>query len=113
MYCGTSIFGNLFHDVTRAAFIGGGRDDRIENNIFVDCKPAVHVDSRALGWAHDHSDDWLKEIREKGTLSGIRYNKPPYSVRYPKLAELPGPDPAAPAGTLIAQRLPGGQVGRD
>lgn len=105
MYCGTSIFGNVFHDVTRAAFIGGGRDDRIENNIFVDCKPAVHVDSRALGWAHDHSDDWLKEIREKGTLSGVRYNKPPYSERYPKLAELPGPDPAAPAGTLIARNI--------
>ena len=105
MYCGTSIFGNLFHDVTRAAFIGGGRDNRIVNNIFVDCKPAVHVDSRALGWAHDHSDAWLKEIAEKGTLSRIRYNQPPYSTRYPKLAELPGPDPAAPGGSLIARNV--------
>ena len=35
----------------RAAFIGGGRDSIVENNIFVDCEPAVHVDARALGWA--------------------------------------------------------------
>ena len=49
MFCGTLIYGNVFFDVTRAAFIGGGRDCSIENNIFVDCNPAIHIDARAAG----------------------------------------------------------------
>ena len=51
MFCGTEISGNLFYRVTRAAMIGGGRDCLVKNNLFVDCKPALHIDARALGWA--------------------------------------------------------------
>lgn len=105
MYCGTSIFGNVFYDVTRAAYIGGGRDNSFENNLFVDCKPAVHVDSRGLGWAHEWSDDWLKEIREKGTISGIRFNQSPYRDRYPSLATILENEPAAPVGSFIARNI--------
>jgi len=105
MFCGTKIYGNVFYKVTAAAFIGGGRDCSIENNIFVDCNPAVHVDARALGWAHGHADMWVKEGREKGTLSGILYDEPPYSERYPKLVGILGDDPAAPKGNVIAQNV--------
>ncbi|MBL9178310.1 MAG: right-handed parallel beta-helix repeat-containing protein [Verrucomicrobiaceae bacterium] len=104
-FSGTTIFGNLFHDVTRAAYIGGGHDNRIENNLFVDCKPAVHVDSRGLGWAHRWPAEWVKEIKEKGTLSGIRYNQPPYSTRYPELPRILEQEPAAPTGSLIARNV--------
>jgi len=105
MWCGTEIVGNLFYRVTRAAFIGGGRDCLIENNIFVDCKPAIHVDARALGWARDGADEWVKEAREKGTLSGTRYNQPPYSERYPKLVNILAEDPNAPRGNVIARNV--------
>lgn len=105
MYCGTAIFGNVFYKVTMAAFIGGGRDNTIENNIFVDCKPAIHVDARALGWAHGQGDDWIKENQEKGTVSGITYNKPPYSDRYPQLVNLLNDDPNAPKGNVIARNI--------
>lgn len=105
LYSGTSIFGNVFRDVTRAAYIGGGHDNRIENNLFVDCKPAVHVDSRGLGWAFKWPADWVKEAREKGTLSGIRFDRPPYSDRYPRLATILDKDPAAPTGSLIARNV--------
>jgi hypothetical protein len=54
--------------VTRAAFIGGGRDCTIANNVFVDCQPALHIDARAMGWAKYHADEWVKEGHEKGTL---------------------------------------------
>lgn len=105
MYCGTEIVGNVFYRVTRAAFIGGGRDCTIANNIFVECDPAVHVDARALGWAHDHSDMWIEEAKTKGTLSGIAYNKPPYSTRYPQLVPILDEDPAAPRGNTIARNI--------
>jgi hypothetical protein len=105
MYCGTEISGNVFYQVPRAAFIGGGRDCQIVNNVFVDCQPAVHIDARALGWAHDHSDGWIREGREKGTLSGMRFAEPPYSVRYPELIKILDEDPAAPRGNVVARNV--------
>jgi len=105
MFGGTEIVGNVFYRVTRAAFIGGGRDCRIENNVFVDCTPAVHVDARAMGWAKYHADEWVKEGRAKGTLSGIPYQQPPYSERYPKLVRILDDDPWAPRGNVIARNL--------
>ena len=51
MFCGTTIHGNVFYKVPRAAFIGGGRDCTVENNVFVDCTPALHIDARGMGWA--------------------------------------------------------------
>jgi hypothetical protein len=105
MFGGTEISGNLFYRVTRAAFIGGGRDCRIENNIFVDCSPSIHVDARALGWAKYHADGWLKEALEQGTLSGTRFREPPFSVRYPKLVDILLKEPEAPAGNVIARNI--------
>jgi len=105
MFSSADIFGNVFYKVTRAAFIGGGRDCSIENNIFVDCKPAVHVDARALGWARYHADEWVKEAKEKGTISGIAYDKPPYSERYPQLARILEGNPNAPEGNVIARNI--------
>jgi hypothetical protein len=105
MFASADIYGNVFYRVTRAAFIGGGRDCRVENNIFVECNPALHVDARALGWAGYHADGWLKEAQEKGTLCGIEYNKPPYSTRYPALARILEGEPKAPEGNVIARNV--------
>ncbi len=105
MFASAEIYGNIFHKVTSAAFIGGGRDCTVENNIFVDCKPALHVDARALNWAHYHADEWIKEASEKGTLSGIAYNKEPYASRYPQLPKILEKEPKAPEGNLIARNI--------
>jgi hypothetical protein len=50
LLCGQEITGNIFYKVPRAIFIGGGRDFLIENNVFVDCQPAIAYDSRGLTW---------------------------------------------------------------
>jgi hypothetical protein len=105
MFGGTEISGNLFYRVTRAAFIGGGRDCLVKNNLFVDCNPALHIDARALGWAHDHADRWIKEGREKGTLSGIRYLESPYRERYPDLVGILDDQPAAPKGNRVVSNV--------
>jgi len=105
MFCGTEIVGNIFYRVTSAAFIGGGRDCRVENNVFVDCSPALHVDARAMGWAKYHADEWVKEGRERGTLSGIAYTKPPYCDRYPTLPPILDEDPWAPRGNRVARNI--------
>lgn len=105
MFSSADIIGNVFYHVTRAAFIGGGRDCSIVNNIFVDCTPAIHVDARALGWAHYHADTWIEEAETKGTISGIRYKEPPYSTRYPQLPGIIEDEPKAPKGNTIARNI--------
>jgi hypothetical protein len=105
MFCGTTIASNVFYQVTRAAFIGGGRDNVVDNNVFVDCQPALHIDARALGWAHGHSDEWIREGKEQGTLSRTRFNQPPYSARYPQLPRILEEDPAAPRGNVVSRNI--------
>ena len=100
MFCGTAIYGNVFYDVTRAAFIGGGRDCTVENNVFVDCKPALHVDARAMGWAGYHVGTTMTQ-----RLKSMPYQTPPWSERYPKLLNLLDDEPAAPKGNLIARNV--------
>ncbi|HIJ66269.1 MAG TPA: hypothetical protein HPP77_10005, partial [Candidatus Hydrogenedentes bacterium] len=104
-FSSAAIYGNVFYKVTMAAFIGGGRDCTIENNVFVDCDPALHVDARALGWAAGCADNWIKEAGDKGTILGIAYDKPPYSERYPKLPGILEDEPKAPKGNLIARNI--------
>ncbi len=57
---GTEVFGNLFYKVHWAMFIGGGRDHRVENNVFVDCDPAVRMDGRGL----DKSPVWFNMVND-------------------------------------------------
>jgi hypothetical protein len=98
-YSGTQVFGNVFVRVTRAAMIGGGRDCTIENNVFVDCVPATHVDARGLGWAADGFEG-LKQ-----SLEQMPYQQPPWSTRYPQLVNILKEDPMAPRGDVIARNI--------
>lgn len=105
MFSGTAIRGNVFYRVTRAAFIGGGRDCLVENNIFVECTPAVHLDARALGWAADTVPTTMVP-----RLQAVPYQKPPWSERYPALVRILEEEPAAPRGNLIRRNVcTGGQ----
>jgi hypothetical protein len=100
MFCGTRIENNLFFRVTRAAFIGGGRDNTVIGNIFVDCRPALHVDDRALGWAADTVPTTMME-----RLNAMPFGEGPWRERYPKLLEILDDDPAAPKGNIVAHNL--------
>ncbi len=100
MFSGTTIYGNVFYRVTRAAFIGGGRDCIVENNIFVDCKPALHIDARAMGWAGYHVNTTMKD-----RLMAMPYQDPLWAKRYPKLVNILEDEPAAPKGNLVARNI--------
>lgn len=81
---GTEVFGNLFYKVHWAMFIGGGRDHRVENNLFVDCDPAVRVDGRGL----DRSPVWRNMVND---FMRRRLNDVPlalYRERYPEMKSL-------------------------
>jgi hypothetical protein len=82
--------------------IGGGRDNSIINNIFIDCVPSVHVDARGLGWYAPYIYPLHEKAELDSTISGIIYNKPPYSTRFPKLTDILNDEPAAPKGNVIS-----------
>jgi hypothetical protein len=108
MYCGTTVQGNLFDNVgSYAVLVGGGRDNLIDNNVFVDCFPyTVHVDSRALsGGGKAHADRWIEEAATKGTISGIAYSIPPYSTRFPELPDILNQEPLAPCGNRVTRNI--------
>ena len=81
---GTEVFGNIFYKVHWAMFIGGGRDHRVENNVFVDCDPAVRMDGRGL----DKSPVWYNMVYDfmKKQLQAVPQDL--YRARYPAIANL-------------------------
>lgn len=92
---GTEIFGNVFYKVQRAAFLGGGRDHQVVNNIFVECNYAVELDGRGLDaspvW-HGMVDQTMRQRLKEVPLAL-------YRERYPTMKGLDayyGP-PSGPA----------------
>ena len=103
-FCGTTIKENLFVKAGRAAMIGGGRDNTIEGNLFVDCDPAVHVDSRGKSWAAKYfvaGGEW----RILETLAEVHPKDPPYATRYPELATITSDDVAFARGNRILRNV--------
>ena len=47
----------------------------------------------------------MTEQKEKGTIYGIAYNKPPYSRRYPALVSILDDTPKAPEGNSIHKNV--------
>lgn len=107
---GTEVFGNVFYKVHWAMFIGGGRDHRVENNIFVDCDPAVRVDGRGLDRApvwREMVNDYMRQQLSKVPLSL-------YRERYPAMKSLDAyygpPEGPAIAGDAFKGVPPEGNV---
>ncbi len=112
---GTEVFGNIFYKVHWAMFIGGGRDHRVENNLFVDCDPAVRADGRGI----DKSPVWRNMVDQtmRERLNAVPLNL--YRERYPEMKTLdayygiPGGDPIVgdaftgipPEGNVIARNV--------
>jgi hypothetical protein len=104
---GTFIYGNLFKNVHRAVFLGGGRDFQVENNVFVNCKPAIELDARGLEKLPVWHDMVYKFMRDR--LDEMNPDQSPYATRYPELADLKkyyATDAGIPPGnTTIARNI--------
>jgi len=102
---GTLIYGNVLWKLHRAVFLGGGRDFRVENNVFIDCDPAVELDGRGLSTAPVWHDMVYKTMKQR--LDEMNWKQPPYSTRYPELAALEqyySKDDGVPPGNVLIAR---------
>lgn len=102
-WCGTTIFGNVFEGKGTGIQIGGGRDNVVENNLFVDKDLALILDQRGKNWAKDKEEGFRQEARE------LHVDKPPYSSRYPRLASFFGEDVMTATGNAFVRNLVAGK----
>src|SRR5690606_29778201 len=109
---GTTIFGNVFHRAGTAAFVGGGHDNIVENNVFVDCEFSIHLDARGVNWAKNSMDRKLVS-RLFDELDKVNYKQPPYSVRYPELTKILDMHPGQPRGNVFRHNLSYGGTWRE
>ncbi len=98
-FSSANIFGNVFYRVPMATHMGGGRDITIENNIYVDCTPAISVDARGLGW-HSYGVTTLTD-----RLNAVPYQSEPWRSRYPELVNILQEDPMAPRNIQVARNI--------
>ncbi len=98
--CSTRIMGNVFFDMLKPTFIGGGRDSAIENNIFIECDVPVYLDNRGLRWGH-----FVPSGPMYAQLRRMRYDQPPWRERYPSCARMLDEIPQAPLGNVVARNV--------
>jgi len=100
---GDSIIGNVFYRCDKAAFIGGGRDNVVRNNIFVDCNVGIHLDNRGTSRIkfNQPGDSWDLEAKAKR----LNYTAPPWSVRYPSLSRVMGEQPRLPLHNIVEKNV--------
>jgi hypothetical protein len=94
---GITVQGNVFVRVDRAVFIGGGKDNQVDGNLFIASSPAIHLDDRGLTWQRDQTMAADGLLRRR--LAAVPWRGPAYS-RYPELAMLLEQDPGRPSGNI-------------
>ena len=84
------VYGNVFYRSAGGRFGGvqihGGKDNMVDNNLFIDCKYALSFSP----WGEKR---WLERLSLERTRAsvargGVDIGKPPHSSRYPDLAEM-------------------------
>lgn len=100
---GINVFGNIFYKVKYGAFIGGGRDNIIQNNVFISASPAVHVDARCI----DPKPVWHNMVYD--TMKPKVLAPGPFLTRYPDIRDilpyLAKNDGVPPEGNYIRRNL--------
>jgi hypothetical protein len=106
---GITVTDNLFVRCHWGMLVGGGRDNRIENNLFVDCRLALHFDARGLGWAAG-----TRPVLEE-RLAAVPFATLPWSERYPRLVDILRDAPMTPKGNVIRNNtlLRSGKIDQD
>jgi len=101
--CGTCVYGNVIARCKRGVLLGGGRDNVIENNVFVDCAVGVYIDARGTNWMGDYFNGKNKQFANE--LAEVNYKQQPYSVRYPELVTYMEDEPSKAKGNRVVRNV--------
>ena len=105
-HSGHVIHGNLFERCSQAVFIGGGDDNIVTNNVFIDCWRAAHLDNRGMHWMKAFGDNPESSINVN--LRAMPYRGDLWRARYPTLAGILDDDPGVPKRNLFRRNISAG-----
>jgi hypothetical protein len=105
-HSGYEIYGNLFEACNSSVFIGGGCDNVVDNNVFVDCWKSGHLDNRGMGWQKKATDDKDGELRRY--LRNMPYQSELWAKRYPTLVNILDDDPGVPKRNVFVRNVSAG-----
>ncbi|MEQ2008390.1 MAG: right-handed parallel beta-helix repeat-containing protein [Limisphaerales bacterium] len=110
-HSGNTIHGNLFERCNRAVFAGGGNDNVVTNNVFLNCSQGAQLDDRGMQWMKaytaDPKGDLLGGVLDKG-LSTVPYTDDLWRSRYPTLVNILKDDPGVPKRNVFAGNISAG-----
>ena len=100
---GDTVVGNIvLGGVGRGVLLGGGRDNTIRGNLFVDLPIGIHVDARGpRGITLDKPGSWNLLAK----CEQVDYLSPLWRQRYPRLAKVMDENPLMPLGNSIQNNL--------
>lgn len=100
---GTSVVGNVIEKAPRGIVIGGGRDNKVINNVILECLAGVQIDARGQTWAQSHVHN--EENGFRALCSAIKHDSHPYSERYPELVNILEDEPSVAKGNRIESNV--------
>ncbi|MGI5924681.1 MAG: right-handed parallel beta-helix repeat-containing protein [Lentisphaeria bacterium] len=105
-HCGHTIFGNIFYRCNKPVFIGGGDDNKVLNNVFIDSHRSAHLDNRGMGWQKKFTDDTNSSIHK--ALHAMPYQGEIWAKAYPELVNVLDDDPGVPKRNVFARNVHSG-----
>ncbi len=98
---GDLIAGNVAYKVLSGSLVGGGHDNTLKGNIFMDCEKAgIRVDARGLSRNYTMTDRRLGD-----DFRSVRPDQEPWSKRFPEMQRLLTTDPRIPSGIVIEENV--------
>jgi hypothetical protein len=99
-YSGTTVRHNLISGGYYSVFLGGGRDNHVDNNLFLSPKAAgVSFDDRGLTWQRAF-ENTSSELMQR--LVAVDISSPIWRTQYPTLFTMMTDNPGAPLGNTVS-----------
>ncbi len=96
---GSLVVGNVIRGSARGVKIGGGNDNVLERNKFVDDDIGIHFDARGMGWQKAYFDGTNPALLNR--LKAMPYKEEPWRSRYPQLPGFLDQPPGMPTGNAV------------
>ncbi len=95
---GIEISNNIFSSVYRGIIIGGGRDNKVLQNLMFKTKNSISIDDRGFTWARG---SLVKGSELMNALQSVPYQSAVWKKKYPELSVILSDEPALPKGNAI------------
>lgn len=110
-FCGgVTIYGNVFCQAGRAVAVNGGQDHAVENNLFIDCRPALYLSGDGVGYFGAGPNNPPKDTCQMERYLAVNPTQPLYSERYPALKTFLRNEPYLSKNNRIARNINVGKL---